>query len=372
MDAATADRVWCLYRSYRSGTAPYVRIAAAVLHARLPDIVPIFRSSDTGSDGHVTGCEGHGGRSVWIYAPWADGGRAFPGYEYKGAGNFDGTPPYLHVVGPYQVIVGGHRLEWAVEEFDTTRRLEDAGVDVQRPLALFELFEPAVDARAALLVRATQSAVRVMHFCSIPHLLPAYLQITGESRDAYAERLGAALGRSTRLMLDIGVAAPLNIDNVSSEGELVDLEHVWNGWYYGHPVPRSYLVETIYPLFRDIHFVLSESAGRFEDQFAAAFCGAKVEGSPNPRERTVSIVEQFVGEPVNPAELLAPVAIGVREKLLADWTQALEFYRRVDENRGAFVDVPGTAFLLHHVDELVAMTETDIDLLKRRPLNPNP
>ena len=373
MDDARCDALWNLYRTYRTGVAPFAPIDATLIAPEHSDAPPLFRvsgaapSTDGAVAGVVQGYEAHGGRSVWIHRPWRDPGGTYPGYEYKGAGNFDGTPPYLQTSGPYEIIVGGQRLDWATEEFDTTRRVQQAGADVQRAIAVFQVPPPFDGMHAGIFVRATRSPIRLMHFWRHPEVLTHYLAIGSERIEAYAARLGAAMGRSARLMLSLGIATPLHIDNVTSEGEFVDFEHVWNGWYYGHPMPPSYVFETVYAAFREMPFVFGAAVGAYDAAFTRELCGTAVEMRGDAGERSRAAVARFLGAEVDEPALIAPVADGVRVKLLEDWDRALTFYRYLEAQRSGLSAVAGTTFVLDNLTSLIRMTEDDIRRMRARP-----
>jgi hypothetical protein len=215
--------LWELYRSYRTGTARMSSVEAEVIAAER-DIVPL-RIALQGQE-----CfQAHGIRSAWIYAPWSDGEHEYPGYEYKGAGNFDGSHVYERQSGPHQIIVGGQRFDWAQEEYYTTHQLWHAGVSCQRPMALFRIHLDGIDTPAGLFVRTNRSPIRLIDFWRQPQLLHAYLELTGEDLSSYTRRIGATIAQSLPRMFGAGCAKPIEIDNTSSEGELLDFEHVWNG-----------------------------------------------------------------------------------------------------------------------------------------------
>lgn len=90
----------------------------------------------------------------------------------------------------------------------------------------------------------------------------------------------------------MGGAKPIEIDNTSSEGELLDFEHVWNSWFYGTPVPPCYVFETIYPLFREFAFALAPASADFEDSFAEGICGTRLR-CDNAQGKAALVVQEL-------------------------------------------------------------------------------
>ncbi|HEX3685557.1 MAG TPA: hypothetical protein VHU83_23690 [Bryobacteraceae bacterium] len=352
--------LWQLYRTYRTDTAPLMETSAEHIVSERSAVRPLIRGA-----GGETSFESHGKRCAWIHACWSDGGQNYPGLEYKGVGNFDGSPVYERRSGPHEILVGGQRFDWAQEEFHTSRQLWHAGVNCQRPLALFRLQWQGVSIPAGLFVRASRSPIRLIDFWKDPQILEEYLAITGEDAAQWSVRLGRGIGASLRTMFELGCAKPVEIDNTSSEGELLDFEHVWNGWFYGQPMPACYPLEAVRPLFREFAFVMGPSARKFETAFSESFCGRASEGD-TAEQKALFAVEAYLGRELCPSEKLAPVDDRVRIKLLEDWTRALEFYVHLKTGTFAWDGAPGTQFVLRNLDRLIAITKEDLARMRAR------
>jgi hypothetical protein len=354
------ETLWHLYRMYRTGLSTLAQVPAELIWSERADVKPMLR----GSVG-VEAFEAHGVRSAWIFDPWQDSHGSYSGYEYKGVGNSDGSPMYERPSGPYRIIVGGQRFDWAEEEFTTNRALWDAGVACQRPIALFRLALEGIESSAGLLVRTSRSPIRLIDFWRQPGLLDRYLSITREDLQTYAGRLGGIIGRSLVRMFNAAMAKPVDIDNTSSEGELLDFEHVWNGWFWGSPLQPCYMFEAIYPIFREFGFSLASGTADFERAFVEDFCGGEsVAGNPN--EKTRQVIGRFLGLDLTDDQLLAPVNQEVRVKLLEDWARALAFYRELETNRAAWTKIAEGEFLFRNLDALIQITEDDMDRMRRR------
>jgi len=363
--APSEAALWSLYRDYKPRSMALERVEATTIEVMLPSLVPLFRGS-----GGVVGCESHSVRSAWIYAPWQDRSGSYPGYEYKGVGNIDGSEVEVVDSGAHVVLYGAQRFDWAQEEYETTKEVVSAGILAQRPLALFRIALRGVEVPAGIFVRSARSPFRLMDFWYRPQLLDTYLELRREPRERYVSRLAATLAASVKALFAMGYGKPLVIDNISSEGELMDFEHVWNGWFYGHPLPICYAYETVYSVFRELPLCLGGAYSHFERTFAASFGAAELPGRAH--EKALQLTEAIVGRKLDAVEVVAPVADGVRADLLRRWSAALEWYRTLQalprEGRDALTG-PGdrAGYLFGSLDMLIESTQRDIALMVRRP-----
>lgn len=60
----------------------------------------------------------------------------------------------------------------------------------------------------------------------------------------------------------------------------------------------------------------------------------------------------------------------VRVKLLDDWGRAHAFYEQLNAQREAWAGVSSGQFLLRNLDALLAMTQDDIERIRRRASKP--
>jgi hypothetical protein len=320
----------------------------------------------TDGNGTVKMFQSHSKRSAWLFQPWRDEqGRWYPGYEYKGVG-LEGGPIEVLQDG---TLWGAQPFAWATQEYETTKAVwkllvgedsepnqntncspvpavrarqdttnsspaararYDTGL-CQRPVGLYAM--DLEGRRIGVMVRAVQSPIRLHDFWYYEWLMDAYLEITGEKKEEYARRLGTALGNSVRMMSDAGYCKPLEIDNITSEGEHVDFEHVWDGEWSGDAARLrsrpAVLHHALNNLLKEIPFVLGgTSLAAFEKAFGAAFAGIVVDDG-DPSASAKKLLEAYIGRGLSAEELKLMPPPGVKAKLEADRKRKLESVDRL-------------------------------------------
>lgn len=359
-DEVRTAALWELYRSIRPGGGFLAPVAGTVVAARMDGLEPVFRAA-----GGTPSAEAHSGRSAWVHRPWSDDRASYPGIEYKGVGWGDGGAVEVVDTGAYEQLSGGQRYDWAAEEYHTSVKAWALGIPCQQPLGLFRLELRDVAVPAGLLARTYTCPLRLIDLWREPHVLETYCDLTGEAVEEYAARLGAVLGRSVRALVDAGMAKPVTIDNTTVDGEIVDFEHVWNGWFTGQPMPPSYAVEAVGALLRELPFALRDATAAFEPAFASAFAGV-TPATGAWDERAHAYVEAALGRTVSEEDALAPVADGVRVEMLERWAATLAGYLDVrDALRAAGGSGPTTAAAAD-VDALIAITRDQITRMRTR------
>lgn len=217
--------------------------------------------------------QSHSTRSAWLFRPWNDGKLWYPGVEYKGVG--DCGAPIRDFAG---VPWGGLYLEEAVHEHEFAKLAWASGALCQRPVAAYSTGE-FKGKKLGVLARTFATPLRISDFVFQKKLFKEYLALRGETRDEYAVSLGKSLGDSVRRLFNAGIYhGSMELNNLTSEGEIADFEPTFGGTWEG-------LMKTSAPNYRNLALerILVEvgefmggARERFFRAFARSFIGKEV------------------------------------------------------------------------------------------------
>lgn len=287
MGKAYVGSLWRLFRKKCRGTYNFTEKNAVFL--RKERKVPAFPSLWLGKGG-VRAYESHSGRSAWLFSPWKEKGRWYSGFEYKGIGN-DGKKIRRFA----NTAWGGVYRKWALAEHRFSKTAFDAGIFCQRPIAVYE-YGRFYGKDLAVLVRTFTSPIRLSDFILEKRFFNAYLRVRGETEREYCDSLSSTLGGNVRKLFDLGLYhGSMELNNITSEGELADFEPTYGGTWEG-------LRRTRDAHFRHIALWRVLDAGRklfperkkeFQEGFARSFFGRAMELSSSNAAKEMA--EKYCG-----------------------------------------------------------------------------
>jgi hypothetical protein len=245
--------------------------------------VPLLFNS---KNGNIEAFQAHSNRSAILYHPFEEDGRWFFGYEYKGVG-LKGKG----IEDNGGRLWGGVESHAAVREFEWNKKAFNSGALSQKPVMVYKAGN-FFGKEAAVFVRAVSSPIRLIDFTNHKSLLQEYLEITGETEEQYAKRLGLTVGKSMKLMFDNHLSKDtMEIDNTTSEGEMMDFERLYTGESKEQEVKvrcfslRKFLYE--------VNLIFKNTMDDFLDGFSQAFVGKQINFSNDPGKQ---LLEDYMGE----------------------------------------------------------------------------
>ncbi len=225
MGKAYVEGLWRLFRKKRKGVYLFTEKNAVFL--RKEQKVPAFPSLWLG-EGSIKAYESHSERSAWLFSPWKEEGRWYSGFEYKGIGE-NGKKIRRFA----KTAWGGVYRKWALAEHRFSKTAFDAGIFCQRPIAVYE-YGRFYGEDLAVLVRTFTSPLRLSDFILEKRFFNAYLRIREETEREYCDSLSSTLGENVRKLFDLGLYhGSMEINNITSEGELADFEPTYGGTWEG-------------------------------------------------------------------------------------------------------------------------------------------
>jgi hypothetical protein len=264
MDKRYVEQLWGLFRKKYKNIYRLSEIQARYSHrekAALEFPALSFRK------GEVEVFQSHSTRSAWLYAPWKDGKNWYVGVEYKGIGE-DGKKIRRFA----KTAWGGVYKKEALAEHRYAKSAFDSGIFCQRPLGIYD-YGRFYGKDLAVVVRTFVSPIRLSDFMFEKRFFNRYLGIRGETEKEYCRSLSSTLGRNVRRLLDMGLYhGSMEINNITSEGELADFEPTYGGTWEG-------LRRTRKPSFRYLALrrVLDTGKNTFpklSDEFNSSFADA--------------------------------------------------------------------------------------------------
>ena len=287
MDKKYVEQLWSLFRKKCKGVYRFREIQTYLPHREWA--VPDFPVLSLGGD-EVKAYQSHSGRSAWIYKPWKDGKNWRVGFEYKGIGE-DGKKIRRFA----KTAWGGVYKKQALAEHRFSKYAFDNGIFCQRPIAVYN-YGKLYGKDLAVVVRTFTSPLRLSDFMFERRFFNKYLEIRGETEKEYCQSLSSILGKNVRRLFDMGLYhGSMEINNITTEGELADFEPTYGGTWEG-------LRRTKKPYFRYLALWRVLDAGKnlsptysdeFNSNFAKAFFGKKIKlTSSNPAKE---IAERYCG-----------------------------------------------------------------------------
>lgn len=247
--------------------------------------------------GRAKAFQSHSIRSAWIFKPWSDGKRWYPGIEYKGVG--EGGKPVRDFAG---VPWGGVWLREARAEHAFAKAALKGGAFCQRPVAVHrgQLFKGK---RLGIVARAFVSPLRLSDFMFEKKLFSDYLSLRKESRKDYAAYLGRTLGASVRMLFDAGIFhGSMGVNNITSEGEIADFEPTYGGTREGLMWTKEpgYRLLALNRIVSGVGGFFGAAQGAFLETFASSFLGRR--WMPR-RDFARGLLEKYEGRKLGDAEL---------------------------------------------------------------------
>lgn len=246
---------------------------------------------------NISAFQSHSERSAWIYKPWLSNGIFYPGFEYKGIGNKGNE---IKALG--KIAWGGLYSNEAILEHNFSKKAFNSGIFCQKPIACYE-YGKFNGKKLAVLVRTFVSPLRLSDFHLDKSFLEKYLGFRDQSEKEYVTSLAETLGKNVRNLFDIGLFhGSMEMNNISTEGELADFEPTNGGTWEG--VMRSkeskFRVLALSRLFSAINDVFSEK-DIFPNVFIKSFFGKQVNLKKKYLEK--EIVEKYTGKKLTEEEL---------------------------------------------------------------------
>ncbi len=282
------EQLWELFRKRYKNVYQFSEIQARYPH--LEKAAPKFPTLSF-RKGRVKVYQSHSTRSAWLYAPWKDGKNWYVGIEYKGIGE-DGKKIRRFA----KTAWGGVYKKEALAEHRYAKSAFDNGIFCQRPLGIYD-YGRFYGKDLAIVVRTFASPIRLSDFLFERRFFNRYLEIRGETEKEYCHSLPTTLGKNVRRLFDMGLYhGSMEINNITSEGELADFEPTYGGTWEG-------LRRTKKPYFRYLALWRVLDAGKntfpnlsdeFNSSFADAFFGKRTKLSSSNAAK--EIAEAYCGK----------------------------------------------------------------------------
>ncbi|MFO7872190.1 MAG: hypothetical protein R6U26_00935 [Candidatus Undinarchaeales archaeon] len=246
---------------------------------------------------NISAYQSHSQRSAWLHKPWKSKKVWYPGIEYKGIGD-NGNK--IRSLG--KTAWGGLELEKTTLEHKFSRKAFNAGIFCQRPIACYEYGE-FKGKKLAVLVRTFVSPLRLSDFHFDEEFLSKYLDFREQTEEEYVNSLAEILGKNVRKLFDIGlIHGSLEMNNITTEGELADFEPTSGGTWEGvmeNKEPK-FRVLTLTRLFSAINDIFTET-DTFLNTFTEMFFNKNISLSSNFPEK--EIVEKYIGKELTEEDL---------------------------------------------------------------------
>lgn len=259
------------------------------------DVLPtISLSSNPGS---VTCYQSHSKRSAWLYQPCKIRNEYYPGIEYKGIGyNGGGITAINHI--PW----GGIEKQRAVEEHKFSKMANNAGILCQQPIACYD-YGNLNNILLAVVVRTFKSPLRLSNFYLRDKLFKQYLDIRNLNEESYCIDLAITIGKSVRRMFEINLYhGSMEINNITSEGEIADFEPTYGGTWEGLMVnsePR-FRILALKRLFSIFDIFLPHRKETFIQHFSMQLLNKEV--SISNSDPCIQIIEEYIGRKLDEEE----------------------------------------------------------------------